>query len=220
MTDHVIDTETVDTDAGEYVVSFVYDEGADPPYNEGLGFAFDGGRDCIDVANGEHADEVLSLVRYHRKMNAYNGNIYDTEIRSSAAIARYLRLIYGFKGVRIIDSGYGTDKPSSDRGADFAGIAWAPDDVPEKYDGNDDYPSTYTDLGIAEYRAWAEGDCFGYVVTGPDGAELDDGALWGFYGFDESREYALSQARDVIDSDAVDRVKNANVVGAGIVGLI
>lgn len=223
-----IDTETIDTDAGEYVVQWHYDEGADPPYNEGLGFAFNGGSHRIDVCTGEHSDEVLSIIGSNEPY-AWDSRGRAHYRYSGAGIARYLRMAYGLKGIRVVDSEYHTSAPTLDRDEHIAGIAWAPDDVPDVHDT--DYPSTYTDAGIAEYRAWAEGDCFGWVVTGPDGTELEDGAVWGYYGFSNEREYTLSEARNVAESDARERIAraewltaealwSANLVGAGIVGLI
>ena len=83
--------------------------------------------------------------------------------------------------------------------------------------------STWTDprqaarAVMSEWRAWAIGEVYGYVVEGPDGSHID--SCWGFIG-DESRGYMLEQARDSVESDAGERLDTANLVGAGFVGII
>lgn len=156
------DTDEVDTPAGVYTIESYYDESPEQPYNDGLGFAFDGGRESIDQAMGEHADEVLSILRNN---GTHRGNRYSSE-----GIARYLRIKYGLKGIRQVTADYFTGEPSSDRGESFQGLAWAPDDAT--------YPDKYTDGSIAEYRAWATGEVYGYVVNGPDDEHVD--SCWGF----------------------------------------
>lgn len=203
------ETAEVDTPAGVYTIELHYDESPEQPYNEGLGFAFDGGRESIDQAMGEHADEALSLIKYHNRRNAHNGNIYDTEVRSAAAIARYLRLKYGLKGIREVSEDYFTGEPSSDRGESFQGLAWAPDDAGD--------PDKYTDGGIAEYRAWANGEVYGYVVLAPNGDHV--GSCWGFYG-DDGAKYMLEDATGEAEYDAAQRVTASNRAGAGFVGII
>lgn len=44
---------------------------------------------------------------------------------------------------------------------------------------------------VDTYKAWAYGDCFGYVITTPDGEELD--SCWGYYGSDHD-ESGLEEA--------------------------
>jgi hypothetical protein len=46
---------------------------------------------------------------------------------------------------------------------------------------------------IEEYDRWARGDCYGYVITDPDGKELDD-SCWGLIG----SEYAMETAKEVV----------------------
>lgn len=206
-----IDTETVETDAGEYVIAWHTDECPDAPYNEGLGFAFDGGRRRIDVAAGDHATEVLAILQANLPSNwLHTGQaIYPY---SSAGIARYLRIKYGLIGIRVVDYDYQTSTPTPDRERIY-GIAWAPSDAlgPNGPDG-------YTDVAIAEYRAWAQGDCFGYTVTDPSGNEID--SCWGFYGYHEQRDWTREQALAAVKNDADERGKKCNLVGAGIVGII
>lgn len=169
----------------------------------------------MDIITDDDHD-IASLIRYHRRENAYNGNIYDHEVRSAAAIARYARIKYGLKGVVEISDGFVPQTPSADRGESFAGLAWAPDDVP------DEHVADYVRGDLKQWAAWAAGDTFGWVLTGPDGEEVEDGAVWGFYGFwdGDERAYTLSEARNVAESDAAERIKQANTVGAGFISLI
>ena len=209
-----LEREVIDTAAGEYTVRWIYDEDAGQPYDSGFGLVKIGEhhRRFDITTDAEHADEVADTVRYHRKGNAYDGNIWDREVRSSAAIARWLRLKFGLKGIVVIDDSFRPSEPTADRGEDFAGLAWAPDDATD--------PDAYTRTMLAEWRAWAEGDTFGWVVTDPSGHELEDGSVWGYYGLDANRQYTRDYAVEVIDADVTARVSQCNLVGAGIVGLI
>lgn len=205
-----LDRETIETPVGDYTVVWYYDECPDKPYNEGLGFAFVGGHNVIDAIEGAHAGEVLAYLNDRIAGWHPNGCAYYKW--SSAGIARYLRIAYGIKGVREVDSNYQTSAPTTDLGSHIDGIAWAPDDV------SDDRADDCTDAMIAEYRAWAHGDCFGWTITGPDG-ELEDGCA-GYYGFADSRDYTLSEARDAAYFDADQRIEKSNLVGSGIIGMI
>jgi hypothetical protein len=46
------------------------------------------------------------------------------------------------------------------------------------------------------YSQWASGDCYGYIITDPDGKHIDDGSCWGMVGY----EYALSEAREALQT--------------------
>lgn len=215
----VIDTETVDTPAGEYQVNFIADDGADEPYNHGFGIIKPATREYIGTEQGELPGDVgPNIYRRTPRTLVSNamGNMSDKweyEYRSGAAIVRYLRLL-GVKGVTVIDDRYRPVSASTDRFEDIDGIAWSPDDVP------DDHADDYTRSGLGEWHAWAEGDVFGFNVTGPDGADVDDGSVWGFYGYDHEHDYVMSEARDVIDADVKERIEQASLVGAGFVGII
>jgi hypothetical protein len=70
---------------------------------------------------------------------------------------------------------------------------------------------------LREFGSWASGEVYGYIVVDPNGEEVD--SCWGFIG-DESREYMREEARTAIEYDAGRKVDAANLVGAGIVGII
>lgn len=206
----VIDTESVDTLSGTYRIDWHSDEYSERPYNEGLGFAYDGRPfDRVDVSDGKHSDEILSAIRAN--LSGWRRNGCPTYRISSLAFARYLSIKYGINGVRIVDSDYYTTEPTIERDS-IAGIAWAPDDVPV------DRASAYVDASIAEYRAWANGECYGYIVTDPAGDDLQ--SCWGYYGSPNDSDYPRSDILDSIRADAATRGKKSALVGAGFIGII
>lgn len=222
-----LDKETIDTDAGQYTVTWYHDDSANQPYDFGFTLMKNGGRDRIDVSTvGEDqgipsslVSEIESLLKMHSR-HGY-GDYWDRDYRSGAALVRYLTL-KGYKGVTLVSDDYSPEDASTNRLEAVHGIAWAPDDVPATLDDNGNYPATYVKIQLTQWRAWAEGDMFGYVVTGPDGEDVEDGAVWGYYGFWDGgeREYTLSQAKNAAEADAAERVQRANLVGAGIVGIV
>jgi hypothetical protein len=195
-------SEKIDTPAGEYVVQFIADEYADQPENYGFSMLKIGDRRCMDVSVGDDIPAGLEGVLRARDM-------WDWEHRSGAAIVRWLTLM-GKKGVTLVTDDYRPDTPTSDRFDRIAGVAWVDDDFTE--------PEKATSVCLEAWRAWAEGDVFGYVVTAPDGSDV--GSCWGYYGFDRERDYVMSEARAAIAYDVSERQKKANLAGAGIVGLI
>lgn len=56
----------------------------------------------------------------------------------------------------------------------------------------------YLKSGADLYAAWAWGDVYGYVITDPEGVEVD--SLWGFYGADHEASGLMGEARANIDS--------------------
>lgn len=205
-----IDSESIDVDGLEYLVAFVSDDYPDAPYNEGFGFAFNGDRrGSIDVADGALATEILAILRDNIVDWRHDGR--PRYRHSSAAIARYLRVAHGLHGVLMVDSDYYTSAPSAQRES-IAGIAWAPADVPAGY------ADRYTEACVTEYRAWATGDVVGYVMTAPDGQEVD--SCWGYYGYDANYDHMLECARESATAHAHALMDSANLVGAGFVGVI
>lgn len=52
-----------------------------------------------------------------------------------------------------------------------------------------------------QFAAWVAGDVYGYIITGPDGEQLD--SCWGFYGsetFEEPDGDALAECKSIIDA--------------------
>lgn len=49
---------------------------------------------------------------------------------------------------------------------------------------------------LAEYRAWCEGEVYGYIARNPQTGEIID-ACWGFYG---ESSYAIEEAKRAIDN--------------------
>lgn len=204
-------TDTICTAAGDYTVTYPYDDSPEPPYNEGLGFVFDGRRQSVDVTDGPAGivDEMLSALR--DDVSGYRANGRPTYRYSSAGIARYLRIAHGLYGVRMVSSDYHPYAPSTERER-IAGIAWAPADVPaERADA-------YTDAAISEYRAYATGNVFGWRLTAPGGEFVD--SCWGYYGFEANHACALEAATECAHEHAIELRTSANLVGAGFVGII
>jgi hypothetical protein len=54
------------------------------------------------------------------------------------------------------------------------------------------------------YRAWAEGDVWGYVIKDENGDELPDcgASCWGFYGIKDARAESESYAKDYLRREA------------------
>ncbi|OMC55392.1 hypothetical protein A5747_13445 [Mycobacterium sp. IS-836] len=213
---HELDSQTIDTPAGEYRVTWYHDEDANQPEDEGFNLLVHGweryGADSridIEYGGGHLAGEVMSVLL---TSGTNREDSWPWELRSGAALVRYLRL-KDRKGVTLVDLDYRPVEPSSDRWQRVYGVAWSPDDATD--------PDEYVKNRLAEWRAWAEGDCFGWVVTDPTGREIEYGSVWGYYGFwDGGREWSLEDAKGEAIADAESRIEQANRVGAGIVGLV
>lgn len=214
MHDDPIDYETIDTLAGEYRVAWYADEYADQPYNDGFALAVDGweyyGADSrIDIEHGDIPAEVWSVLRTSGRNR---DDSWDYELRSGAALVRYLTL-KGYMGVTLVDRDYRAEQPSANRRERVYGVAW---DVGGSTD--QDICRNNVKLDLEEWRAWAEGDVFSWIVTDPAGNDVE--SVGGYYGFNREREYTLSEARAAAEYDAAQRIEQVNRAGAGIVGLI
>lgn len=214
------DKITVDTLAGVYVIALYYDIDAPvPDYTDDGGFVYRGDGHTIAAQYGDAAHDVADLLRRH---NATNDSLWDHQHRSAAAIGRYLRIRHGLSGVHeVVRSGdhYHAQRPDTDRHHGIEGMAWAPPDAAR--------PEDYTRGIVATYDAWANGNVYGYIVTSPDGHEVD--SCWDFYAdptepltadAPHGLAYPVSQARAAIDADVDHRTVQANTVGAGLIGLI
>lgn len=214
------DKITVPTPAGTYVIALHYDlDPQVPDYTDDGGFVYLGDTRTITAQFGDAAHDVAEMLRQH---SANNDALWEHQRRSAAAIARYLRLVYGLTGVLQVHhcgDRYHADAPSADRHRGVAGLAWSPGDAIN--------PEDYTRGAVATYDAWANGEVYGYIVTAPDGREIQ--SCWDFYEDpDESftgdgplgLTYMITEARTDIYDDATARVKRANTRGAGFIGLI
>ena len=113
-------------------------------------------------------------------------------------------------------------EPSTDRSERVYGVAWAPDDAADWHMPEQAFNYTY--CALAQWRAWADGDVFGWRLTDPAGDEVE--SVWGYYGsaFDtqpgSERNHTLEEATDAAQADAERRLSQANLAGAGLIGLI
>lgn len=216
---HILDSQIISTDAGDYTVRFVLDECADQPYDEGFSlYAITGRR--YSTFTVDHISEVdsdadvqvniVSAIETHARRD----DRWGWQFRSGAAILRYLKLT-GHHGATLVDDQYRTIDPSTDRFDRVYGVAWAPADAGD--------PAHYTRLALAQWESWADGDVFGWQLFDPEGNKID--ACWGYYGYNhpllgkEERDYIMEQVVDAARGDAADRVVSANLVGAGFVGI-
>jgi len=58
---------------------------------------------------------------------------------------------------------------------------------------------------IKTYDDYLNGNVYGFVITGPNGEEVEDGSCWGFIG---DKEYCINEAKNVVDY----QVKNEKVL--------
>ncbi len=165
----IIDTDTIETKAGDYTITWVVDQNADQPYDEGFTLFMPQTRDRIEIECGELPANVRNAIA-------------SREV-SGAAIVRYLTML-GHRGVTLVDHGYYATDASCDRNETVVGVAFAPDDATD--------PDQYTINSLSQWRAWADGDVFGWILTDSDGNEIE--SVWGYYGYDDERDYTLSEA--------------------------
>jgi len=211
----ILDSETIHTAAGDYEIQWRDDYNPDQPYDSGLTLLTDGGRDRIDILEGDTDSAESLAVQEAFDKHAYGSDSWDWQLRSGAAIVRYLTL-KGKRGVTLVDENYRPERPSTDRRERVTGVAWAPDDATN--------PDQYTRLQLAQWQAWQDGNVFGYQLFDPAGRIVDE--CWGFYGEywdekpDSERTYTLREATEAALLDAENRARAVNLVGAGFVGLI
>lgn len=206
MTSHPIDTETIHTVAGDYVLDFYVDENADQPCDSGFTIYRKGSRHYTEIEEGDIDPDAAVAVDNSGDTDCYY-------VHSPAAIARYLR-IKGRGGVAIIDQEFDRVDETAQRGSVW-GFAYAPDDASD--------PDEYTRCMLQQWKAWANGDTFGWKLIDPSGAEVD--SCWGYYGLNDNSEnsdraYILEVATKLAEADAQDRIDIASRVGAGILGII
>ncbi|ASR77193.1 hypothetical protein KIV66_gp86 [Mycobacterium phage MyraDee] len=197
------ETNTIETPAGEYTLNLHYDDtgGIGNPLeefdHEGMGFAlYEGGRyQSMNTLDGPAGDVVQTWLDHG----------YDDE-----DIERRFALWQAITGDRSV---LVTTEISSDRSTWYRALAVVGyDDRFPEWDRKAALLST-----LREFESWARGEVYGYTVQGPDGEHVD--SCWGFIG-DDSQDYMIEQARDHIDWDAKERLKQANRVGSGFISII
>ena len=75
---------------------------------------------------------------------------------------------------------------------------------------------------VEVYTAWAQGDCFAFVVEDPNGEYID--SCGGFIGYDDEQfEYMMEQARFAVDSydeDRDEKVADAEIEALQALGVL
>lgn len=213
----------VETPAGTYAVHWFWDDAMphDPPYDHACGLLKKGGPRTIDIREGlpdrpDAADPVAAerLTVLHAVWSALACRRHPawdpTDAHSGAALVRYLTL-KGFAGVTVIDDDFHAVEASADRDEHVHGVAWVSADFTD--------PASAVAGWLADWRAWRDGDIFGWVAYTPGGEEID--SCWGFYGFSSTeQQYTFECAESLIRAHAQEQVEKANLVGAGIIGPI
>jgi hypothetical protein len=213
----------VETPAGTYAVHWFWDETApaEPPYDHACGLLKKGGPRTIDIREGlpdrAHAADPVDAERYTALRSVWSAlacrrhPAWDpTDAVSGAALVRYLTL-KGFAGVTVIDDDFHAVEASADRDEHVHGVAWVSADFTD--------PASAVAGWLADWRAWRDGDIFGWVAYTPGGAEIE--SSWGYYGFSSSeQQYTFECAESFIHAHAQEQVEKANLVGAGIIGPI
>lgn len=204
----LIDKETITTAAGEYTISWRQEECPERPYDEGFHLIYNGESESftnrwINIEEG--TDLAVGSIVSQALSNSYN----QWDHVSGAALVRFLRL-NGKQGVVLVDSDLRPVEPTTDRSVRVHGVAWAPDDAA--------HPDQYTLNELYRWRAWSNGNCFGFIVDRADGIEVE--ACWGFYGFSREQQYTRGLAVEAIEYDVHHRINAANLAGAGFVGIV
>jgi len=210
----------VETAAGTYAVHWFWDDAApaDPPYDHACGLLKKGGPRTMDIREGlpdrgdaVDAEHYTALRAVWSALACRRHPAWDpTDAVSGAALVRYLTL-KGFAGVTVIDDDFHAVEASADRDEHVHGVAWVSADFTD--------PAGAVAGWLADWRAWRDGDIFGWTAYGPNGEEIE--SSWGYYGFTSSeQQYTFECAESFILAHALEQVEKANLVGSGIVGPI
>jgi hypothetical protein len=193
--------ETLKTsDDGRYRVQLIADEYADEPYDDGQSpllriesTGYGGVKACHVMATGRPTDDDNRVENAAMTWGSPSGSNFDL-------FEKYLRAYYGTTEIETWHSGsywYVT----------YDTATW------RAYAGLDQAGST-GHISMDEYRAWCEGDCWGYAVDqnvtwqrtdDPDDTmqtwETED-SCFGFYGSDYAREEALRAYESAVKATA------------------
>ena len=137
------------------------------------------------------------------KPSAYSGNASDY-LEALAALWR----IAGREAVTWASSGYS-------QGDYASGLSVATPEWEEKTGAPRSSHKSQLEYAGKLWGYWAWGAVYGYVIKGPDGADLTDSArigdsVWGFYGSDHGESGLEEQACDMADS-IVDGARKARL---------
>lgn len=204
-------TETVETPAGEYVIELHTDQDASNPLTDwdhsGMAFWVNyGPSNYVETNTLDEADDSAARAL---------GEFVHIDSDQDEVVRRFnkWRAITGSPWILVA----GEDSSSqSDFYRWFALVNSAGAYVAS--DGNS-YPLWPDPVAAVRqdmeaYRTWAAGEVCGFVVTGPDGGDVE--SVWSFYSDDD----ALEEARDVVAADYPKRIEAANLVGSGFVGVL
>lgn len=204
-------TETVATDAGEYVIELFYDDSAENPLTDydhpGMAFRITEDRGHVVHDTLSDADSAGNALR--SLMEEHDGD---------ELIRRYdkYRAITNTPWILVSGSGNGYSQSHWWNWSVLVDMTEWPYDA-------ELIKSAKVTMDV--YQTWARGEFVYYVVTDPDGEKIDS-----CYGID-NEDYALTEARDnvgffaelrkkLLDNEAQEKMIQANLVGAGFVGLI
>lgn len=207
-------TETVTTEAGDYVIELSYDPDAENPLTSydhpGMMFYVVGGRDCYHDTIDPTYDAGAAWKHFQ-----------DVDDDFDAITRRFdkWRVITGSPWILV--SGSGSGYSQSEWWTWFV-LVDTTDYVGEEITKQATNAAHAT---MDVYRTWARGEFVEYVITDPDGTNVDS-----LCGIDDEK-YALREARDSVAHDAVQRkiilanmaeekMIRANLVGAGFVGIL
>lgn len=192
MYENTIETTTISTTAGDYRLELHTDQDVEEPNHSGFVLVTYGAPHYVNIEHGE--DDLIGEVQQALSNSYYGTEGYGSmDNVSGAAIVRWLRL-QGRRGVTLVHQDYMPDDASTDRRDRVYGVAWAEDHI----DAAD--VDNVVRYGLETYRAWANGEGFGWTLIDPDEEEVE--SVWGYYDTPGEREYVLSQAREIAADDA------------------
>lgn len=202
------ESDTIDTPAGQYVVRYVSDEAENPLTEYGhpdMQF-YVSGFDSI-TTDTLSTDRQTTAGRAGSALTSFIDHDDDDVTRRFAK----WRAISGSPIQLFTGSGYGNMQGDQwDWYVLVDARAWTGEFAARIE------PAVLSTM--AEYEAWATGDVFGWMLVDPAGNDV--ASVWGYYGFDENRDYVLSEATAAAEHHATDATNRANLVGSGFIDII
>lgn len=202
---YTLDTRTVDTDAGTYTVAYELDQDTSSPRDADCNITLIAtrihyGEDLSELDNVTGNDAADALARFMRTWS-------DTD--------KIERAFHLWKTITGSNWNLETETRGGNDWTEYFQLwdsATSPDVCPN--------PAQNARVELNYFANWREGDTFGYVITGPDGDDIE--SVWGYIGFDGDgdRGHVDTEIDAAIAHDVTERTNNANVAGSGFVGLI